>query len=117
LIHFVPKGIIPAIGHPQLMRKAHQRKRHPETDQPLIDGGVHGLFPVGSQGEFSPSPSNRKKRHPDRRRRDPGPGPVYAGTGAVTTREAIETTKMAQGGGQRGSPFITPYFSFPARRS
>jgi 4-hydroxy-tetrahydrodipicolinate synthase len=83
----------------------------------LIDGGSHGLFPVGSQGEFFSLTLEQKKEIirivVDETR---GRVPIYAGTGAVTTREAIETTKMAQDLGVNAVSVLTPYFCTPSQR-
>jgi len=83
----------------------------------LIDGGVHGLFPVGSQGEFFSLTIEQKKEVIriviDETR---GRVPVYAGTGAVTTREALETTKMARDMGVSAVSILTPYFCVPNQK-
>jgi 4-hydroxy-tetrahydrodipicolinate synthase len=83
----------------------------------LIDGGVHGLFPVGSQGEFFALTFEQKKEivriTVDETR---GRVPVYAGTGAVTTREVIETTKMARDLGVSAVSILTPYFLVPSQK-
>ena len=39
--------------------------------------------------------------------------PVYAGTGAETTREAVRLTRMAEREGVDGVSIITPYFILP----
>jgi len=83
----------------------------------LIDGGVHGLFPVGSQGEFFSLTFEQKKEVirivvDETRNRVP----VYAGTGAVTTREVIETTKIARDLGVSAVSVITPYFLTPSQK-
>jgi 4-hydroxy-tetrahydrodipicolinate synthase len=83
----------------------------------LIDGGVHGLFPVGSQGEFFALTFEQKKeviRIVVNETR--GRVPIYAGTGAVTTREAIETTKMARDLGVSAVSVLTPYFVTPNQK-
>ena len=41
--------------------------------------------------------------------------PVYAGTGAETTREAIQHTQMAEREGVDGVSVITPYFIMPSQ--
>jgi 4-hydroxy-tetrahydrodipicolinate synthase len=83
----------------------------------LIGGGVHGLFPVGSQGEFFALTFEQKQEivriTVDETR---GRVPVYAGTGAVTTREVIETTKMARDMGVSAVSILTPYFLVPSQK-
>jgi 4-hydroxy-tetrahydrodipicolinate synthase len=80
----------------------------------LIKGGVHGLFPVGSQGEFYALTFGEKKRIIEVVVEETrGRVPVYAGTGAVTTREAITLTQMAEAAGVNAVSVITPYFIRP----
>ena len=113
-MQFQPKGIIPAMVTPltpegkinvQVLRKLANY---------LIDGGVHGLFPVGSQGEFYALTFEEKKKVietvVDETR---GRVPIYAGTGAVSTREAVALTKMAEAAGATAVSVITPYFIHP----
>ena len=117
MIKFVPKGIIPAMVTPiDDMGRINESALRKLTNH-LIDGGVHGLFPVGSQGEFFSLTFEQKKEAirivVDETR---GRVPVYAGTGAVTTREVIDTTKMAQGWGVSAVSVITPYFLVPSQK-
>ena len=113
-MQFVPKGIIPAMVTPIDKTGRINESALRKLTNHLIDGGVHGLFPVGSQGEFFSLTFEQKKETirivVDETR---GRVPVYAGTGTVTTREAIETTKMAQDLGVDAVSVITPYFLHP----
>ncbi|MDP2839484.1 MAG: dihydrodipicolinate synthase family protein, partial [Syntrophales bacterium] len=115
--NFVPKGIIPAMVTPIDEKGRINESALRKLTNHLIDGGVHGLFPVGSQGEFFSLTFEQKKEAirivVDETR---GRVPVYAGTGAVTTREAIETTKMAQDWGVSAVSVITPYFLVPSQK-
>ena len=114
---FVPKGIIPAMVTPLDDQGHINEGALRKLTNHLIDGGVHGLFPVGSQGEFFSLTFEQKKeaiRIVVDETRDQVP--VYAGTGAVTTREAIETTKMAQDLGVSAVSAITPFFLVPSQR-
>jgi len=80
----------------------------------LIDGGVHGVFAVGTQGEFYALTFEEKKKVIEvvvEQAR--GRVPVYAGTGAVTTREAVALTQMAETAGAAAVSVITPYFIKP----
>jgi 4-hydroxy-tetrahydrodipicolinate synthase len=114
---FAPKGIIPAMVTPIDAAGRINESAVRKLTNHLIDGGVHGLFPVGSQGEFFALTFEQKKETirivVDETR---GRVPVYAGTGAVTTREAIETTKMAQDWGVSAVSVITPYFLVPRQK-
>jgi 4-hydroxy-tetrahydrodipicolinate synthase len=117
MIRFMPKGIIPAMVTPIDEKGSINESALRKLTNHLIDGGVHGLFPVGSQGEFFSLTFEQKKEAirivVDETR---GRVPVYAGTGAVTTREAIETTKMAQDWGVSAVSVITPYFLIPSQK-
>src|SRR4029077_20869105 len=44
-----------------------------------------------------------------------GRSPVFAGTGAETTREVVRLTKMAEKEGVSGVSVITPYFLKPTQ--
>ena len=117
MINFAPKGIIPAMVTPidgaGRINEASARK----LVNHLIDGGVHGLFPVGSQWEaFSLTFEQKKEIIRIVIAETRGRVPVYAGTGAVTTREAMETTKMAHDLGVSAVSVITPYFLVPSQK-
>jgi 4-hydroxy-tetrahydrodipicolinate synthase len=117
MIHFVPRGIIPAMVTPIDDTGRINESALRKLTNHLIDGGSHGLFPVGSQGEFFALTFEQKKEviriTVDETR---GRVPVYAGTGAVTTREAIETTKMARDLGVSAVSVLTPYFVTPNQK-
>lgn len=117
MIPFAPKGIIPAMVTPITEAGQINEASLRKLTNHLIDGGVHGLFPVGSQGEAF-SLTFDQKRETIRTVVDETRGrvPVYAGTGTVTTRETIETTKMAQDLGVSAVSVITPYFMVPSQK-
>lgn len=111
-VNFVPKGIIPAMATPcdrwgnVNVTALRQLTNH------LIKGGVHGLFPVGSQGEFYALTFEQKKKVLEVVVEETnGRVPVYAGTAALTTRETIETTLMAQEVGCAAVSILTPFFT------
>jgi 2-dehydro-3-deoxy-D-pentonate aldolase len=81
-----------------------------------IECGVHGIFVLGTTGEFYGLDEREKQTvvatavaHCRDR------SPVYAGTGAETTREVIRLTKMAEKEGAAGVSVITPYFIKPTQ--
>ena len=117
MVNFVPRGIIPAMVTPIDETGRINEGALRKLTNHLIDGGSHGLFPVGSQGEFF-SLTFEQKKAIIRIVVDETGGrvPVYGGTGAVTTREAIETTKMAQDLGVNAVSVITPYFLVPSQK-
>jgi 4-hydroxy-tetrahydrodipicolinate synthase len=110
------KGIIPAMVTPL--------DENQELDEPglrqlvnyLIDGGVHGLFAVGSQGEFyALTPEEKKRVWEITAEETAGRVPVYAGTGAITTRQVIELNKIAEDAGADAVSIITPMFISPTQ--
>ncbi|MFO7696760.1 MAG: 4-hydroxy-tetrahydrodipicolinate synthase [Anaerolineae bacterium] len=81
----------------------------------LIDAGVHGLFPSGSQGELYALSTDEKMRIMDIVvEQANGRAFVMPSTGAVTTRESIELTQHAQACGSDAVSVITPYFIQPS---
>ncbi|OGP76802.1 MAG: 4-hydroxy-tetrahydrodipicolinate synthase [Deltaproteobacteria bacterium RBG_16_49_23] len=113
-MNFQPKGIIPAMVTPITSEGKINVEALRKLTNYLIEGEVHGLFPVGSQGEFYALTFEEKKRIievvVDETR---GRVPVYAGTGAITTREAIALTKMAEAAGVSAVSVLTPFFIHP----
>ncbi|MCX8116662.1 MAG: 4-hydroxy-tetrahydrodipicolinate synthase [Desulfobacterota bacterium] len=111
---FQPKGIIPAMVTPITKDGKLNESALRRLTNYLIEGGVHGLFPVGSQGEFYALTFEEKKRIieivVDETR---GRVPVYAGTGAITTREAVALTQMAEAAGVQAVSVLTPFFIKP----
>lgn len=114
---FVPRGIIPAMVTPftegDEINEASLRK----LTNYLIEGGVHGLFAVGSQGEFWAMDLEEKQQVieivVDEAQ---GRVPIYAGTGATTTREAVALTRMAEKAGADAVSVITPFFVSPSQQ-
>ncbi len=85
----------------------------------LIDGyiaaGVHGISIAGSQGEFFFLDRAEHIRLIEVAvEQANGRVPVYAGTGAVTTRDTIALTRAAQSIGADLALVITPYFVQPS---
>src|SRR5581483_8819403 len=115
---FMPfHGIIPPVATPM--------KPDEDLDLPrlrwfldhLIGNGVHGIFVLGTNSEFYALDEREKQEviatavaHVNKR------VPVYAGTGAETTREAVRLTKMAEREGVDGVSVITPYFVSPTQQ-
>jgi len=111
---FQPKGIIPAMVTPVTSEGKINVEALRKLTNYLIDGGVHGLFPVGSQGEFYALTFEEKKQIIEVVVEETrGRVPVYAGTGAITTREAVALTKMAEAAGAGAVSIITPFFIHP----
>jgi 4-hydroxy-tetrahydrodipicolinate synthase len=113
-MNFQPKGIIPAMVTPVTSDGKINVEALKKLINYLIEGGVHGLFPIGSQGEFYALTFEEKKRVIELVVEETrGRVPVYAGTGAITTREAIALAKMAEAAGVSAVSVLTPFFIDP----
>lgn len=111
---FQPKGIVPAMVTPFNRDESLNEQALRDLTRHLLAGGVHGLFVVGSQGEFWTLDYEEKKRCIEIVVAEAGGKvPVYAGTGATSTREAVRTTRMAAAAGADAVSVITPYFISP----
>ena len=81
-----------------------------------FENGVSGIVPVGTTGE-SPTLS-----HAEHQRvieiaveQSRGRGPVIAGTGSNSTREAISLTKAAEEAGATAALLVEPYYNKPSQ--
>ena len=114
MLKTAPSGIIPAMVTPLTADDRINEKALRRLTNHLIDGKVHGVFAVGSQGEFWALSHDEKRRVwetvVDETR---GRVPVYAGTVGVTTRETIELTRLAEKAGVDAVSILTPYFINP----
>jgi 4-hydroxy-tetrahydrodipicolinate synthase len=108
------RGIIPPIVTPMQANEDLDLPRLRSFIDEQIAAGVHGIFVLGTNSEFYALDEREKQEviatavaHVNKR------VPVYAGTGAETTREAVRLTKMAEREGADGVSVITPYFVLP----
>ena len=81
-----------------------------------FDNGISGIVPVGTTGE-SPTLS-----HDEHQRvieiaveQAAGRGPVIAGTGSNSTREAVSLTQAAEKVGANAALLIAPYYNKPSQ--
>jgi len=80
----------------------------------LIGDGVHGVFVVGSQGEYyALDPAEKRRVMEIAVDETAGRVAVFAGTGATTTREAVLLTKLAEDVGVDAVSVLTPSFITP----
>ena len=109
-----PHGIIPAMVTPFTTDDRVNEPALRRLTRHLIAGGAHGLFAMGSQGEFWACSAEEKRRVweivVDEAR---GRVPVYAGTAAVTTRECVALTQLAEKSGVDAVSVLTPFFVSP----
>jgi 4-hydroxy-tetrahydrodipicolinate synthase len=110
------RGIIPPVVTPFT---ANQELDLPRLRQHIdwqLDRGVHGIFVLGTTGEFYALDEAEKQAvvadavaHVGKRSQ------LFVGTGAETTREVIRLTKMAEKEGASGVSVIAPYFIKPTQ--
>src|SRR5207249_3330148 len=111
------RGIVPPVATPMRANEDLDLPRLRWFLDHLIENGVHGVFVLGTNSEFYALDEREKQEvvatavaHVNRR------VPVFAGTGAESTREAIRLTKMAEHEGADGVSVITPYFISPTQQ-
>lgn len=108
------KGVIPPIVTPVDANENVDKSGLQRVIDHVIDGGVHGIFVLGSNGEFYAFDYENQKRaveitveHVNKR------VPVYAGASAITTRECVRLAKMAEKVGADALTVLTPMFINP----
>ncbi len=111
------QGIIPPVATPMRDNEDLDLPRLRWFLDRLIGAGVHGVFVLGTNSEFYALDEREKQEvvavtveHVRKR------VPVFAGTGAETTREAVRLTRMAEREGADGVSVITPYFVSPTQQ-
>src|SRR5260370_10791835 len=111
------RGIIPQVATPMQSNEDLDLPRLKWFLDHLIAEGVHGIFVLGTNSEFYALDEREKQEviatavaHVR------GRVPVFAGTGAESTREAVRLTKMAEKEGVQGVSVITPYFVSPSQQ-
>jgi 4-hydroxy-tetrahydrodipicolinate synthase len=81
-----------------------------------IDGGVHGLVPVGTTGESATLSHEEHRRVVELCVRTArGRVPVIAGAGSNSTEEAIELVRHAKTVGADAALVVTPYYNRPSQ--
>src|SRR5947209_6587355 len=110
------RGIVPPVATPMRANEDLDLLRLRWFLDHLIESGVHGVFVLGTNSEFYALDEREKQEvvatavaHVNHR------VPVYAGTGAESTREVIRLTRMAEREGADGVSVITPYFVKPSQ--
>lgn len=109
---FKPKGIIPPIITPFNDDGSVNYDLYKKLIGYLIDNGVHGIFPMGTTGEFYSITNDEYKRILSATVESvAGRVDVYAGTNNITTRGTIELIKIAESvGGIDAISVLTPMF-------
>ena len=111
-----PKGIIPAVITPLTTDHKFNEKAMRKLINYLIDGGVHGLFVVGTTGEFyGLTPEEKRDIYMITMDEVKGKVPVYAGTNGITTRETLMLTRIAEECKVDAVSVLTPMFITPTQ--
>ena len=113
------KGIIPPILTP-MNDDANQTVNHAELRnqvERLLAGGVHGLFPFGTNGEgYILSLKEKEEVLETVIDQVKGRVPVYAGTGCISTADTIYMSKRAEEMGADVLSIITPSFALASQK-
>ena len=113
------KGIIPPILTPMnddFEQSVNYAELRNQVER-LLRGGVHGLFPVGTNGEaYILSMQEKEAVLETVIDQVKGRVPVYAGTGCVSTADTVRMSKIAQKLGADALSIITPYFAAASQK-
>lgn len=106
------RGIIPPILTPMHEDESiNEQELRRQVDR-VIDGGVHGVFCFGTNGEGYILSEKEKERVLEIViEQTAGRVPVYAGTGCVGTKDTIRMSQMAERMGADVLSIISPYFA------
>ena len=111
------EGIIPAVVTPFSKNSEINEGVFKELLQYLATSGVHGIFVVGSQGEFYALSFEEKVRLMELAVETIGGKlPIYAGTGTNTTRETVKLSQIAEKIGISAVSVITPSYVSPTQQ-
>lgn len=106
------KGVIPAMLTPMNEDESINLKELRNQANRLIDGGVHGLFPFGTNGEAYILNEDEKMEILENIVDEvKGRVPVYAGTGCIGTKDTIKQSLKAKAIGADVLSIIAPYFA------
>jgi 4-hydroxy-tetrahydrodipicolinate synthase len=113
-MNFKPHGIVPPIVTPLTKDGEIDESGLRRLINFLLDGGVHGLFPIGTTGEFYGLSKDQFRLvlevTVDETK---GRVPVYAGVNHITTRGIIELAEIAEDVGADALSTLTPMFLSP----
>lgn len=106
------KGIIPPVITPMNEDETVNEQELRQQVNRLIEAGVHGLFPFGTNGEsYILSEKEKEQILSVVVEENRGRVPVYAGSGCIGTKDTIRMSQMAQSLGADVLSVITPWFA------
>jgi len=104
-------GIIPPLVTPLHADESVDEPGLRRLVQHLLRGGVHGIFAMGSTGEFAALADHERRRGLEIVVDEVGGKvPVLAGVGDSSTRRALQRVEEAQAAGVDGLVAILPYY-------
>lgn len=108
---FVPRGIIPPIITPLTDEGEVNYTVLRQMVNHLIEEGVHGLFPLGTTGEFYAFDDDTYRKILETVKDETaGRVPVYGGANHITTRGVIRLVKICEEVGVDAVSVLTPMF-------
>lgn len=108
---FIPQGVIPPIITPLTEEGEVNYPVLRQMVNHLIDNGVHGLFPLGTTGEFYAFDNDTYRKILETVIEETaGRVPVYGGANHITTRGVIELVKICEEVGVDAVSVLTPMF-------
>lgn len=106
------KGIVVPIATPMHENESINLSVYQEQIDRQIEAGIHGIFCLGTNGEFYVMSEDEKLAVIEATvKYTAGRVPVYAGTGCASTRDTIRLSKQAEEMGVDALSIITPYFA------
>lgn len=109
-------GVLVALTTPFATDRSIDEAKLREHVDYVIAGGVHGIVPCGSTGEFVNMTVEERKRVVEIViDQTAGRVPVVPGTGALTTEDAIELTQHAEKAGAASALVVSPFYETPTR--
>lgn len=105
-------GIITPIVTPMKSDESINEEELQRQVERLIASGIHGIFPLGTNGEgFCLKEMEKEQILEVIVEQVKGRVPVFAGTGCISTQDTIRLSKMAFKKGADALSVITPYFA------
>lgn len=115
--HLEIKGIIPPVVTPMNADETVNIAELRNQVERQIQGGVHGIFPFGTNGEgYILSLKEKEEILEATIDQVKGRIPVYAGTGCISTRDTVYMSKRAEEMGADALSIITPSFAVASQK-
>lgn len=109
-------GVLAALATPMDAQQEIDEARLREHVDFVIDGGVHGLVPCGSTGEFAALGLDERRRAVEIvAEQNAGRVALVPQTGALATRDAVALTRHAAEHGADSTMIVTPFYEAPTR--